>query len=133
MNLAQCLFIPAATFTGRATRLLGVISWDKAHEEIAPAPPPGWVPQAPRVRHHEAPDLSQYAAQSIRELHRKIVALLERERRSLTIDDLDGMLHHHYGKKKIMSAACYLAALGVVERHEGPGRKCSYGSKPEAL
>lgn len=130
MNLAQCLFIPNAVFTGRATRLLGVISWDKAHEEIAPAPPPGWVPQAPRVRVHEAPDLSQYSAQSIRDLHRKIMAILERDRRSLSIDELDRILHHHYGKKKIMSAACYLAALGVIERHDGPQRHCSYSAKP---
>lgn len=118
MNLAQCLSLT-----------LGVISWERAHED-PPKAPRGHVAIERRVRTHEAPDLSLYASHKVGLIHQRIIALVLGEKRAMTIEEIDSHLKVHT-KKRVMSAACYLARIGRIVRYDGPGRKCSYGP-PEA-
>ena len=90
--------------------------------------PRGHVLLDPKVRVHEAPDLSLYGCQSMTKLHEKVIELVERERRPLSVPEIDEMLLRFYGRKRIMSTLCYLAKIGRVARHED-GKRHRYGPK----
>jgi len=62
----------------------------------------------------------------VTEFHEKIIELVERATRPLSVAEISEEFRRSHSRKRIMMALCYLAKIGRITRRED-GRRHRYG------